>query len=380
MRLSCRSSSNRSTTVLLSGVKDSQALSRWTPLAHFCRRNATRAILSIITAAPLLAAPNANAAENPPVKNVAPYTLTVGKAQAHFYLSADWTKPQPQITTALVIFHGKQRNAEDYFKTGMESVPPALRGKTLVIAPQFLEETDIVQHHLPATTLRWAPTAWSGGEDAIGPEAASSYDVLDRALVTLIDRDLFPNLKTVIIAGHSAGGQVVSRYVVVGTGPTDLLKAGMKVHIVIANPSSWLYFSPERPDGHGDFTMPAKTCNGKYNEWKYGIHDLPRYASALDSNLLENHFMSLDVTVLLGTADNDPNHPALDKSCAAESQGAFRLQRGENYFSYLQKRHPDTHFHLYEVNGAGHDGDAMFRSTCGQAALFGVGACNHIVH
>lgn len=337
-------------------------------------------ILLVLTAASLLFTSHASAAENPPVKTVAPFTLSIGRAQARLYLSADWTTPQPQITTALVIFHGKQRNADDYFKTGLESVPPVLQGKTFVIAPQFLEETDIVEHHLSAATLRWAPTVWSGGDDATGPQALSSYDVLDAILARLSERKTFPNLQTVILAGHSAGGQVVSRYVVVGKGPSALQTADLQVHIVIANPSSYLYFSAQRPDGHGGFAVPSKTCNGRYDKWKYGVNDLPRYASTQGGRTLEDRFLSLDVTLLLGTADNDPNHPALDKSCSAEVQGAFRLQRGENYFNYLLKRHPDTHFRLYEVNGVGHDGDAMFRSSCGQAALFGVGTCNHIVH
>ena len=81
--------------------------------------------------------------------------------------------------------------------------------------------------------------------------------------------------------------------------------------------------------------------------------------------------MTRDITYLLGQQDTDPNHPALDKSCAAETQGAYRLIRGHNYFDYLVRRHPQGLLQrLVEVPGVGHDGDRMFTSPEGQAAVF----------
>ncbi len=81
--------------------------------------------------------------------------------------------------------------------------------------------------------------------------------------------------------------------------------------------------------------------------------------------------MTRHITYLLGQQDIDPNHPALDKSCAAETQGAYRLIRGHNYFDYLMRRHPQgLPQRLVEVPGVGHDGDKMFTSPAGQAALF----------
>ncbi|MEG2798029.1 MAG: alpha/beta hydrolase, partial [Pseudomonas sp.] len=65
-----------------------------------------------------------------------------------------------------------------------------------------------------------------------------------------------------------------------------------------------------------------------------------------------------------------PNHPALDKSCEAETQGAYRLMRGHNYFDYLKQRHPQLGHRLVEVPGVGHDGDKMFTSPEGEKVLF----------
>ena len=59
---------------------------------------------------------------NAPVKEVAPGRLHVdlGKMTGvlPLYVSADWAKPQPSITRALIVFHGKLRNADEYNRSG----------------------------------------------------------------------------------------------------------------------------------------------------------------------------------------------------------------------------------------------------------------------
>jgi trehalose 6-phosphate synthase len=57
----------------------------------------------------------------------------------------------------------------------------------------------------------------------------------------------FPDLKTVVLAGHSGGGQLVHRYAVVGKAPAALASAGIHLRYVVANPSSYVYFSDARP-------------------------------------------------------------------------------------------------------------------------------------
>jgi len=82
------------------------------------------------------------------------------------------------------------------------------------------------------------------------------------------------------------------------------------------------------------------------------------------------------VVYLLGTADTNPNHPALDKSCAGEAQGPYRFARGHAFFAYLQARHPTgLAQRLWEVPGVGHDGARMLGSACGLAALFDKPGC-----
>jgi hypothetical protein len=52
-----------------------------------------------------------------------------------------------------------------------------------MIVPQFLAEVDIERWHLPPDTLRWSLEGWEGGEPALGPTPASSFDALGAILL-----------------------------------------------------------------------------------------------------------------------------------------------------------------------------------------------------
>lgn len=216
-----------------------------------------------------------------------------------------------------------------------------------------------------------------GGEPAHGPAPVSSFEAIDAILTRLADRTLFPHLKTVVVAGHSGGGQVVERYAVVGKGEAALAAKGVHVRYVVANPSSYVYFSADRPlpaGGTGPFA-DAAACPA-FNHWKYGFEAPPPYVAGMTVAALESRFVARDVIYLLGTADIDPNHPALDKSCAGEAEGPYRLARGHAFFAYLQARHPTGLAHrLWEVPGVAHDGGKMLGSACGLAALFDKPGC-----
>jgi pimeloyl-ACP methyl ester carboxylesterase len=334
------------------------------------------------------------ASSTKPVKAIADRMLTVktarGEGPLPLYVSVDGvsvdlSRPQPQVVRALLVFHGKLRDADVYNASGLTAMRNAgAAGKgTLLITPQFLAQVDVTQFRLPPPVLRWAPEAWMGGGDAMNA-AVSSFDAIDMLLLRLADRTLFPHLKSVVIAGHSGGGQVVQRYAVVGRGGDALMRSGVHVRYVIANPSSYVYFSPERPvlsvTSEFTFAPPLKSCFGKYDRWKFGIEAPPPYVGDASFNAAEQRYMRRDVIYLLGTLDIDPNHPALDKTCAAEDEGPYRFFRGKAYFRYLETRHPDLATtaatqQLWYVPGVEHDGDKMLNSQCGLEALFGSSGC-----
>lgn len=316
-----------------------------------------------------------------PVDYVARSTLRIttsaGTGLLPIYVSADLTKPQPHVTRVIVIFHGKGRNAENYFRStndAVEAAGKAGRG-TIVIAPQFLIEEDADAHHLESAFLRWHQERWESGQNAERPAAISSFDAIDALLAPLADRSRFPGLAQVVLAGHSGGGQILQRYAVVGRGEAALTKVGIRVRYVIANPSSYVYFSEDRPLSAGGFAPYTGSCQN-FNRWKYGLQDPPPYVGQASIADMEESYSRRDVIYLLGTADTDPHHPDLDVTCAGETEGPYRLARGTAYFAYIKARHAQGFSQrLWEVPGVAHDERRMFHSSCGMEALFDIPGC-----
>ena len=325
-------------------------------------------IRSIASIMGLLLACSATQAAEHGVKELSPDHLKIGPGELSLGLSQDWKRPLPQVQRALIVIHGRLRNAQTYLHSAEQAASQAGQlSTTLVIAPQFLNESDGTRNALSDSVLRWHANDWMAGDPAVSPAPLSSYAALDQILERLSDRKRFPALREVVIAGHSGGAQVVQRYALTTQADKALQADGIKVRYVVANPSSYAYFNAQRPIP----TFDAANCPG-FNTWKYGLKELPAYAEGQKHRQLEQAYVERDITYLLGAKDTDPNHPALDKSCEAEAQGAFRLERGKNYFEYLTLRHPQgLNQRLVEVPGVGHNGDQMFTSPEGQKALFG---------
>jgi pimeloyl-ACP methyl ester carboxylesterase len=293
--------------------------------------------------------------------------ISAGRLQFKAGEMAVGISPAPEkIERVLIVIHGRLRNAETYRKSAEHATEQAGQtAHTLVIAPQFLNESDVSLYSLPATLLRWKGNEWMGGGLSTGPNPLSSYAALDEIVARVSDRKQFPDVKQIVIFGHSGGGQVVQRYALLAKDQPALKTNGIRLRYVVANPSSYAYFNEQRPAAFDHAQCPG------FNRWKYGLTDMPVYSGGQTPMQLEGSYTKREVIYLLGQQDIDPQHPALDKSCAAEAQGAFRLERGKMFFSYLLRRHPEgVNQRLIEVPGVGHNGDGMLNSPEGQKALF----------
>ncbi|HEX3952225.1 MAG TPA: hypothetical protein VHW90_01545 [Stellaceae bacterium] len=311
--------------------------------------------------------------ETPPVRVVVDGRMVVRGATGDGLLpvavSQDWSRPLPNVTRAVIVVHGAHRAAEPLFRGVAQMAPDS---GTLVIAPQFLEDKDIVAHALPDNLLRWG--RWATAGDATGPIAASSYDAIDALLLTVADRSRFPNLRNIVLAGFSGGGQLVQRYAATGRGGDTVARSGIRVRYVVGSPSSYVYFGDDRPAGQA----AAASCPN-FNRWPYGLAaNVPRYveASVQARAATERRYAGLDVVYLVGAADNDPNHWELDKSCGAEAEGTDRYTRALNYFRFMQARDGAILRQRFATApGAGHDALAVLGSPCGRAALFDMPGC-----
>lgn len=175
----------------------------------------------------------------------------------------------------------------------------------------------------------------------------------------------FVNLRSVIIVGHSAGGQMTQRHASASSDPS--------LRFVVMNPGSYLYLSPERPDGAGGFAVPEPAPAG-YDNYKYGLQNLggtPDMA-AIGASTLRSRYEAAHVHYLLGASDTDPNDSNLDVRAPAMLQGSHRLERGQLFFSYLgftfgasaYERHV-----LTVVPGVGHSARSMFGSAAARTTM-----------
>jgi pimeloyl-ACP methyl ester carboxylesterase len=287
-------------------------------------------------------------------------TTAQGSGTARYFGSSS-LDGDASATRAIIVVHGVLRDADYYYDTAVEAVADEGAANVLVIAPQFVEAADLQGKNVPADTLRW-DSKWPGGSPATSPAPISSYAVFDAIIERLSDRTLFPSMREIVLVGHSAGGQIVQRYAVVGKAP-QLDGGATPVHLIVANPSSYYYFGDYRP-------VPQANCPD-FNRWRYGLSGAPPYVTGTDMQL-EAQYAARHVTYLLGTADVNPKEDDLDRTCGGEAQGPFRFARGKNYIAYMKSRHPGGTAQDYAfVPGVPHDNRRMFRSSCGRAVIFG---------
>jgi len=313
------------------------------------------------------------------------YTLstTSGDASLPIECSLVLNKQHPEITRLAVVFHGKSGDVEGYFRALVRAAETASHEEThtLLVAPQFLREEDVSADRLPKQILRWHGGSWSAGGPAAGPVPISAFEVIDRVLTAMADPRMLPNLRSIVLVGHSGGAQLLNRYAIVGKAIGGFERSGIHLRFVIANPSSYFYFSDDRPQPDGSYAPAHGNACPQFDHWRYGALDAPSYVSDTSSGAWlqrESDYARDDVIYLLGTDDTDPEQADLDTSCAGELEGPTRLARGISYFHYLQGRHPrDLHHQLLFVPGVAHSGSRMIDSACGISAIFEYGHCTN---
>lgn len=212
-----------------------------------------------------------------------------------------------------------------------------------------------------------------------------------------------------MIAGFSAGAQFTQRY----AWATEQGNDG-SVRFIVSNPSSYLYFTPERPaeacrelksvahENCSVFEVP-NSCRS-YNRYKHGLEridaDNAYLLNAAKRDFVEN-YAAKEVLYLLGAGDicncvtegfeNDRSlcypleenqcldtYPDSKKTnflatdCRSMAQGSNRIQRGVNYVAYLRFLCGEKFEVNYRVvEGMQHDNRMYFGSEYFQEYGFG---------
>ena len=295
-----------------------------------------------------------------------------GAARSLVYRTHPLTAKDDKITRALIMIHGAGRDADNYFRTAVAAalLAGALED-TIVIAPRFASNNGGCRDTLAPNEVSWscAGDSWRSGGVASSDDKLTSYDFADEILRKLAHKEVFPNLKAVVVAGHSAGGQYVTRYEMANQVHDTL---GVTITYVVSNPSSYAYLDATRPsadDAAGAFRpfRDSRNCT-TYDRWPYGLQNRTGYTAKLTDDQLKKQLASRPVTYLLGEIDILPLG-GFDGSCPAMAQGPTRLARGQAFGKYVNEKYAAKHT-VTVVPLCGHNARCMFTAEVALPILF----------
>ncbi len=298
-------------------------------------------------------------------------SLGQGSARSMIYRTYSIDAKNPAITRAFILVHGASRDADNYFRT---AVAAAFLGgaleDTIVIAPRFASNDGRgCRDQLSPNEVSWSCNgdSWRSGGASGTHENLTSYDFADEILRKLARKDVFPNLKAIVVAGHSAGGQFVTRYEMANHVHDTL---GVPITYVVSNPSSYAYLDALRPNSEGgDFRAfgDARNCT-TYDKWPYGLQNRTGYSAKTSDDQLRKQLAARPTTYLLGEIDVLPLG-GFDGSCPAMAQGATRLARGQAFAKYVNQKFGAQHKAVI-VSLCGHNARCMFTSDTALPLIF----------
>jgi hypothetical protein len=326
-------------------------------------------------------------------------TLDANGSRGFVYRTHSLTSVNENIEKVVVVIHGQGRNADGYFRHMLAAgfLADALNN-TLIISPRFASNNGkSCLDPLDDKEVGWVcsgPESWrSGGNRAKGSGSElNSFDFMDAILLKLSNEKTFPNLKSIVIAGHSAGGQYVNRYQFANRLHEKLAsERRIQVSYVIGNPSSYTYPEALRPtknavpsnisaEAPGYVPVPPKAAESAFvafkdknscttfNQWPYGLENKKGFVTGLADTQLKSQLSTRPATYLLGELDILPLY-GFDDSCAAMAQGPTRLARGFAYAKFVNDTFKANHKAIM-VNACGHDARCMFTSETALPILF----------
>jgi pimeloyl-ACP methyl ester carboxylesterase len=341
-------------------------------------------VLTMAAAAVGLAVPALASAAQPCISaaDACVQWVELGKsgARSMVYSTYSLTKPDAHIRRALIMVHGWLRDADHHFTTatGAAFLAKAL-DDTIVIAPALHSaQGDQCQDTLAPREVSWScrGDSWRSGGNAVSDPDLTSFDFVDEILRRLCDNKIFPNMKAIVVTGHSAGGQFASRYEMANKMHETL---GVSVTYVVANPSSYAWPDATRPLSEGD-GAPAAALKGweseqlhtnftygpfagvaeapRYDLWPYGLEQRTGYAARESETQLKSQLADRPTTYLLSQVDTLPLD-RFDGSPNAMAQGATRRAHGEAFVKFLNE-HLGGHAKAMIVPKCGHSDRCVY--------------------
>jgi pimeloyl-ACP methyl ester carboxylesterase len=326
----------------------------------------------------LIVAHSASAAPCTSVRAACSEWVTIGQAagrpsRTFIYRSHSLETRNEEITRALIVVHGAGRDAGNYFRHVLAAAFLANSlENAVVVAPRFASNNGGgCLDKLENDELNWTcagPERWTAGGRATNNRQVTSFEMADEILRKLARKEIFPNLTTIVVAGHSAGGQFVTRYQMANQVHDRL---GVEIAYVVSNPSSYAYPdslrpNPKPPPPFVPFS-DAVSCP-TFDAWPYGLQNRKGYTASFSDEQLKKQMVARPTTYLLGGLDILPLF-GFDGSCSAMAQGPTRLARGLAFSRYLNEEYGAEHGILI-VPSCGHNARCMFTADPALPLLF----------
>jgi len=230
----------------------------------------------------------------------------------------------------LFVFHGASRNAVEYRNAWIEA---ANDREFIVITPKFSSSD------FPGGDAYNLGNVFIDGDN---PSASTLNDEQDWAFSII--EPLFDDIKSQLanvaqtynIFGFSAGGQFAHRFM--------MFKPNVRVNKIVVSAAGW-------------YTVPDSTI-----EFPYGIDNCPI------EDIPASNYFSKNMTIQIGTLDNDPNATALRRNSTVDVQGTNRYDRAYHMFNMSKTMAENSNevfnWQIVETPENGHD----FRGAVEQAA------------
>ncbi len=258
------------------------------------------------------------------------------------------------VTGAIIVIHGFNRNADEYFENMLSVVQSLdLEDRIIVIAPDFSTQDDNPDDQ----EILWTSNSWKVGSLSVyktNKQQLSSFSVIDKIITDLNNEQNYPDLNTILVTGHSAGAQYT--YLYSATNPVENTLNNKELLYAVANSSSYLYLNELR-EADSNYYIPSN-CNN-YNDWPFGLEDRNNYASNSSASEIIDQVIQRNVNYFNGLLDT----ASLAYGCEYTLQGANRLDTGQRYFDFLNYYFPNHSHSFNTVSGASHDNREMYLST-----------------
>ncbi|GAM89397.1 hypothetical protein ANO11243_074350 [Dothideomycetidae sp. 11243] len=293
--------------------------------------------------------------------------------------------PPSQVQRVVIIIHGLDRDPGTYMANMLSALAQTSTGNpnvnfsnVQIICPYFTNGDDknfgypwtsglLPGRGSTTNALVWPGSQWSAGGNNQYPynsTTISSYAAIDQMIQYFDNRALYPNVKQIVVGGHSMGGQFVNRYAEIGIP----LITNSPVTYWIANPDSFAWMSTTRP-------LSTASCS-IYDVWREGFTNFTLYPMKYQTSLVASgrsavlaNWNSKSKAFVRGTQDFGDSA----STCAPYTTGA---NRNERFFNFIKAFPPvctsPSHGQCDTVDyvNAGHDAGAIMVSPAGQARLF----------